>query len=74
MRESAFEKSRRLLTEGRVRLLAVDNNHLSAEVRGDSAKVYVVSHEPGEEWMCDCASYGRRCSHIQAVQLVTVVA
>jgi uncharacterized Zn finger protein len=72
MRENAHTKARRLLVEGRIRVISVseDDGHVTAEVRGDSARVYVVSYDNGT-WCCDCATFGV-CSHIKAVQLVTV--
>lgn len=74
MREDAQAKARRLLVEGRVRVLAADEDAglLSAEVRGDSARVYVVSHDV-DGWACTCRARGR-CSHLQALQLVVVMA
>jgi uncharacterized Zn finger protein len=72
VKESAHTKARRLLTEGRLRVLSAseDDGYVAAEVRGDSARVYAVSYDEGC-WRCDCATIGA-CSHIKAVQLVTV--
>jgi uncharacterized Zn finger protein len=72
-RESAAAKARRLLVEGRVRIVSVDRG-VRAEVRGDSARLYDVSWFDDGGWRCDCRAYGRACSHVQAVQLVVVVA
>jgi uncharacterized Zn finger protein len=72
--ENTHTKARRLLTEGRIRVLSAneDDGFLAAEVRGDSARVYVVSYESGGGgWSCDCPTRGV-CSHLRAVQLVTV--
>jgi uncharacterized Zn finger protein len=71
VRESAHVKARRLLIEGRLRVLSAseDDGYVEAEVRGDSARVYVVNYDGS--WRCDCATIGV-CSHIKAVQLVTV--
>jgi uncharacterized Zn finger protein len=73
-REAAFEKGRRLLIEGRVRMLMVrdEDREVSAEVRGDSAKVYAVSYDPVSGWFCSCQGYAT-CSHVRAVMLVVVV-
>jgi uncharacterized Zn finger protein len=74
-RESAALKARRLLVEGRVRVLSAneDDGYVSAEVRGDSARVYAVSYEAGDGgWRCDCPTRGA-CSHVRAVQLICVV-
>ncbi len=72
-RENAATKGRRLLVEGRVRLLHVDEDagHVTAEVRGDSGCVYTVSYDAGG-WSCDCPTLGV-CSHIRACQLVVVM-
>lgn len=70
MREDAATKARRLLAEGRVIVTHVDGRDVSAIVRGDSAELYSVTHRSGS-WACDCAALGR-CSHVQALMLVTV--
>lgn len=72
MRESAAVKGRRLLVEGRVRVVyaAEDDGVVHAEVRGDSARIYVVNFD-SDGWTCDCATYGV-CSHIRAVMLITI--
>jgi hypothetical protein len=44
--ENAAAKSRRLLAEGRVTVLRVDGNIVEATMRGDSAAVYHVGHDP----------------------------
>lgn len=75
-RENAAAKARRLLVEARVRILSAneDNGHVSAEVRGDTARVYAVDYEAGEGgWSCTCPARGA-CAHLQAVQLIFVVA
>jgi uncharacterized Zn finger protein len=75
VRESAHDKARRLLVEGRVRIVSAseDNGLVSAEVRGDSARVYAVSYEPANGgWHCNCPSRGV-CSHIRSLMLVVVV-
>ena len=39
---------------------------------GDSARVYVISYQTGDGgWRCECPTRGV-CSHIRAVQLITV--
>jgi uncharacterized Zn finger protein len=48
----------------------VDGRDVAALVRGDSAKLYRVTHRSGR-WSCDCAALGR-CSHVQALMLVTL--
>jgi hypothetical protein len=70
MRENAATKARRLLAEGRLIVTRVDGRDVSAIVRGDSAGIYSVTHRSGS-WACDCPTLGR-CSHVQALMLVTV--
>ena len=72
VRESAATKARRLLTEGRVTITRVDGAEINALVRGDSAGLYLVQHRPGW-WTCLCDAISTLCSHVRAVQLVTVV-
>jgi uncharacterized Zn finger protein len=74
MRETAALKARRLLCEGRVTVLRVDGDVVEATVRGDSAAVYRVGHDPARGWRCDCPAYRPACSHVRAVQLVVVLA
>jgi hypothetical protein len=69
MRESAHDKARRLLVEGRVVVTRVEGTHIDATVRGDSASFYSVRHRCGS-WSCTCPALGA-CSHRLAVQLVT---
>jgi uncharacterized Zn finger protein len=72
VRESAMTKARRLLAEGRVSITRVDGAAVDALVRGDSARLHLVQHRPGW-WTCPCDALSVRCSHVQAVQLVTLV-
>ena len=72
MRENAQVKARRYLTEGRLRVLEVDEfaGTALAECRGSGA-LYVVSR--GEDgWRCNCPAR-RDCAHIHALRLVTVL-
>jgi uncharacterized Zn finger protein len=68
-RESVEVKGRRYLTEGRVVVEAVDPRRIVATVRGSGA-IHTVAYEPGG-WCCTCEALGR-CSHLVALQLVTV--
>jgi uncharacterized Zn finger protein len=70
-RENAQAKGRRLLTEGRLRVLAVDESSgtTSAECRGDSGLTYGVGRDEAGRWHCTCEAKGR-CSHQVALQLV----
>jgi hypothetical protein len=67
-RESAALKAARLLVEGRVRLRLVKVGRCWARVNGTTA-VYDVGCVHGQ-WHCSCASYGKGCAHIRAVQAI----
>jgi uncharacterized Zn finger protein len=69
-RENAEIKAARLLVSGRVEILYVDDARVVANVRGDTAGVYLVEHD-ARGWRCDCPAR-TRCSHLLAVQRVTV--
>lgn len=68
-RESAESKGRRYLIEGRLVIEAVDHRRVVASVRG-SGEIYATGYSPGG-WFCSCPAQGR-CSHLVALQLVTV--
>jgi len=72
-RENAQAKGRRLLTEGRLRVLRIERSGLIvAECRGDSGEVYTLGFEPmWGQWRCSCPAKGV-CSHLQALMLVVV--
>jgi uncharacterized Zn finger protein len=70
MRESAFEKGRRYLVEGRLRIKAVDDRHIVAVCRGDSAEVYTLAGDH-RSWSCSCPAV-RDCSHLVALRLVVL--
>jgi hypothetical protein len=65
-------KALRLLAEGRLCVLLVDAEHIEARVRGSEAE-HVTGYRRGG-WWCSCEAhrFGRRCSHILALQRVTV--
>ena len=69
MRESVLDKAGRLLTDNRVIVRFVRPEIVRAVVRGDSSIHDVILAEG--RWTCSCAAR-RDCSHLQAVQLVTV--
>jgi uncharacterized Zn finger protein len=69
MRENAPMKARRLLTEGRVSVRTITDETIVASVRGNSAKTYSVTFDPGG-WSCPCDALSVQCSHVRAVQLV----
>lgn len=70
MREDAQSKAIRLLAEGRVTLRRLSSDVILAAVRGDTARIYETRWDP-DGWWCDCDALSR-CSHIRAVQLVTL--
>jgi len=71
-RETLEAKALRLLAEGRLRVVLVDGQRIEARVRGSEAD-HSVGYQRGG-WWCDCEAhrFGRRCSHLAALQLVTV--
>jgi uncharacterized Zn finger protein len=70
MRENFASKGRRLLTEGRLNVEHVDARTIRATCRGDSDATYHLRYN-GTGWACSCPALSR-CSHICALQLVTV--
>lgn len=66
-RESVDAKAQRYLTEGRVRILHVNDGGAHALVRG-AGHLYTVDARPGT-WRCTCPAR-RRCAHIAALELV----
>jgi hypothetical protein len=75
VREAADVKARRYLVEARVRVRQADEDDgaVMAEVRGDSGRIYAAGHDLERGWWCDCPAIGPRCSHLRALQLVTVM-
>jgi hypothetical protein len=71
-RETLDAKALRYIREGRLRVVLVDAERIEARVRGSEAE-HSVGYERGG-WWCDCEAhrFGRRCSHLAALQLVTV--
>ena len=71
-RENAATKARRLLVEGRVLVRYAGPEGIRAFVRGDSGCLRRVSYDSGR-WDCDCPARGDKCSHVMAVQAVTLI-
>lgn len=72
-RESAHDKGRRYLTEGRLTVRQVDRSGVVAFVRGDSGLVYRAEWSPDlGGWLCNCPARTDRCAHLVALRLVTV--
>lgn len=70
-----IDKAARLLISGRliVHKVEVNRGQIYAECRGDSGAIYKLGFDPrGQgEWRCSCEAR-TICSHIKALQLVTV--
>lgn len=72
MPENARAKAHRLLAEGRLTVRTVSPRYIHAECRGDSAEVYSLGYDVRrQQWRCSCDARGK-CSHLVALQLVTV--
>lgn len=70
-RENATAKAHRLLAEGRL-IVRETHPYIFATCRGDSGELYRLGWDPSNgRWRCGCPSKGR-CSHLIALQLVTV--
>jgi len=70
MREAAYDKGRRYLTEGRLLLRAVSEHHIAAVCRGDSGEIHTLAVDH-RGWSCSCLAV-RDCSHLVALRLVTI--
>lgn len=70
-RENVREKSERLLTTGRLRVIKVDGDTILAECRGDSGEVYELGHVD-EVWRCSCPAR-TACSHLHALWAVVAI-
>jgi uncharacterized Zn finger protein len=68
-RENAFDKSRRLLVSGAVRIIRCDRSGVLALVAGDTEGLHTVRYD-GHRWTCDCSALSV-CSHGLAVAAVT---
>ena len=79
MAETLETKAVKILAEGRLTVERVDKSGLVvASVRSFSGEVHRLGYDPRpkfSEWRCGCeanAKFGRRCSHLIALQRVTV--
>jgi uncharacterized Zn finger protein len=68
-RETAAEKARRYLAEGRLTVLEVGPAVIRATCAGDG-QVYRCGWWQGE-WGCTCPNLRDQCSHLKALRLVT---
>jgi uncharacterized Zn finger protein len=69
--ETVEQKAGRYLCEGRVRVLRVTPDLVTATVRGSDGIAYRVVREAGKSTSCTCPAYGKRCCHRIALELVT---
>lgn len=65
------ELGKRYLIEGRLAVLHVDKDRISAASRGNH-NVYRLGFDQSRGWWCSCPSSGM-CHHLAALQLVTAV-
>jgi uncharacterized Zn finger protein len=70
--ETIAAKAGRYLTEGRLTVLAVNGDHVTAVCYGGHDAIYQLGHDPGRGWHCSCPVRSGRCSHLTALQMVTV--
>ncbi len=72
-RESASNKGRRYLVEGRLTIRWASRfDGIAAMVRGDSGEVYSTQWKPGNGWSCTCPARTDQCAHLIALRLVAV--
>jgi uncharacterized Zn finger protein len=72
-RESAHDKGRRYLGEGRLTVRQVSRAGVVALCRGDSGLRYRVEWSPDLGWLCNCLARTDQCAHLVALRLVTAV-
>ena len=70
-RETATNKARRYLGEGRLLVYAVSGDFVSATCRGDG-EIHRLGHDPGRGWFCSYAARTDQCAHLTALRLVAV--
>ena len=68
--ETVAAKAGRLLTEGCLQIRSVDTEWITATIEGDTG-AYRLGLNPGG-WSCACPARTRRCSHLLALQTVTL--
>lgn len=72
-RESAHDKGRRYLVEGRLTVRAATGDAVVAFTRGDSGELYHTCWTRPGGWSCNCPARTDRCAHLVALRLITVV-
>jgi uncharacterized Zn finger protein len=72
-REGVEGKARRLLAEGRVTVTHLDGERIDATCQGTDHTWRLGWRRDRGGWWCACParSFGRRCSHLTALMLVT---
>lgn len=70
MRESAHDRGRRLIVEGRLVVRRVDDRHVVASCRGDSGQIHTVTAD-AQGFTCSCPAF-RTCAHLVALKLVVL--
>lgn len=71
-RESAHDKGRRYLVEGRLTIRSANRaGAVVAVVKGDSGLVYRAEWSPDIGWTCNCLARSDQCAHLVALRLVT---
>lgn len=83
-RETKADKALRYLQERRLTVTTVGDPKrpglIAATCRGDSGNILYLGFDPrgkGGRWGCTCeanAKFGRECSHLIALKMVTVAA
>jgi hypothetical protein len=69
-RETARERGRRLLAEGRLVVRRIDTSEITAVCRGDSGAIHRLGYR-SSRWWCECEAR-TQCGHLYALQLVTI--
>lgn len=69
MRESAEEKGRRYILEGRLNVFSVREGFVVATCLGADGDLYRLGGGPDEKRWCTCPAKGR-CAHLVALGLV----
>jgi hypothetical protein len=71
--ETAHDKARRYLGDGRLTIRAFSRAGVVAFVVGeDSGLTYRAEWSPDLGWRCNCVSREQLCAHVIALRLITV--
>jgi hypothetical protein len=69
-RETLEQRALRYIAERRLHVVLVDSERVEARVQGATAEHLVTYQRGGWTCTCDAHRWGRRCTHLHAVQLV----